>query len=92
MRILKLLIENGASFDFKALDDVTALTYAVTYKQKEMAEFLIENGTNVNSNCSNLETPRWAHELFLGATAPQMVRYHYQMVYTIYSNTFSLIL
>ena len=28
MRILKLLIENGASIDFKALDDANALTYA----------------------------------------------------------------
>ena len=33
------------------------LTYAVGYKQKEMAEFLIENGANVNSNCTNLKTP-----------------------------------
>ena len=40
MRILKLLIENGASIDFKALDGATALTYAVSYKPKEMAEFL----------------------------------------------------
>ena len=39
--ILKLLIETGASVDFRALDGVTALTYAVNYKLKEMAEFLI---------------------------------------------------
>ena len=49
MRILKLLIENGASIDFKALDGATALTYAVNYREKEMAEILIENGANVNS-------------------------------------------
>ena len=39
------------------MDDATALTYAVNYKQKEMAEFLNENGANVNSNCTNLKTP-----------------------------------
>ena len=38
-RILKLLIENGASIDFKALDGATALTYAINYKQKKMAAF-----------------------------------------------------
>ena len=32
MRILKLLIENGASIDSKALDGATALTYAVNYR------------------------------------------------------------
>ena len=32
MTILKLLIENGASVDFKALHGATALTYAVSYK------------------------------------------------------------
>ena len=50
--ILKLLI-----VDFKALDDATALTYTVSYKLKEMAEFLIEKGANVNSTCTNLKTP-----------------------------------
>ena len=55
MRILKLPIENGASIDFEALDGATALT--VSYKQKEMAEFLIENGANSNSTCANLKTP-----------------------------------
>ena len=39
--ILKLLIENGASIDFKALDGATALTHAVNYREKEMAEILI---------------------------------------------------
>ena len=48
---------NGVSINFKALDGGTALTYAVSYKLKEMAEFLIENGTNSNSNCTNLKTP-----------------------------------
>ena len=57
MRILKLLIENGASVDFRALDGVTALTYLVNYKLKEMAEFLIEKGANVNSTCTNLKIP-----------------------------------
>ena len=57
MIILKLLIENDVSINFKALDGGTALTYAVSYKLKEMAEFLIENGTNSNSNCTNLKTP-----------------------------------
>ena len=38
MRILKLLIENGASIDFKALDGATALTYAINYKRKKMAQ------------------------------------------------------
>ena len=41
MRIFELLIENGASIDFKALDGATALTYAVNYREKEMAEILI---------------------------------------------------
>ena len=39
------------------MDGATASTYAVNYKQKEMAEFLIKNGANVNSTCSNLKTP-----------------------------------
>ena len=56
MGILKLLIENCASVSFKALDGVTALTYAVSYKLKEMAESIIENGTNANSTCTNLKT------------------------------------
>ena len=43
--------------DSKAWDVATALTYALSYKQKEMAEFLIKNGANVNSTCSNLKTP-----------------------------------
>ena len=33
------------------------MTYTVWYKQKEMAEFLIENFANVNSTCTNLKTP-----------------------------------
>ena len=51
------LIKNDASIDSKAWDVATSLTYAVRYKQKEMAEFLIENGTNMNSTSSNLKTP-----------------------------------
>ena len=50
-------IKNDASIDSKAQDVATALTYAVSYKRKEMAEFLIENDANVNSNCTNLKTP-----------------------------------
>ena len=46
---MMILIENHASIDFKALDGATALTYAVNYKQREMAEFLVENGANVYS-------------------------------------------
>ena len=34
MRILKFLIENGASIDFKAFDGATALTYPPTSKRK----------------------------------------------------------
>ena len=34
MRILKLLIENGASIDFKTLDGATALIYAVNLQAK----------------------------------------------------------
>ena len=49
MLILELLIENHASIDFKALDGVTALTYAVNNKQKEMAELLIEKGIIMKS-------------------------------------------
>ena len=30
---------------------------STTYKQKEIAEFLIESSGNVNSNCTNLKTP-----------------------------------
>ena len=33
------------------------LTYAVNYGEKVMAEILIENGTNVNSTCTNFKTP-----------------------------------
>ena len=50
------LIKIDASIDSKAWDVATALTYAVSYKQKEMAEFLIENGANANSTCTNLKT------------------------------------
>ena len=57
MMILKLLIENGVSINFKALDGATDLTYAVNYKQKEMAEFIIESGVNTDSTCNNLKTP-----------------------------------
>ena len=32
------------------------MTYIVSYEQKEMATFLIENGANVNSTCTNLKT------------------------------------
>ena len=39
------------------LKHASALTYAVNYKPMEMAEFLIEKGTNVNSTCTNLEIP-----------------------------------
>ena len=49
LRILMLLIENGTSIDCKALDGATAWTYAVNNKQREMAEFLVENGANVYS-------------------------------------------
>ena len=52
-----MLVENHPSIFLKALNGATALTYAVNYKQKEMAEFIIENGANVNSTCSNLKTP-----------------------------------
>ena len=43
------LIKIDASIDSKAWDVATALTYEFSYKQKEMAEFLIGNGANVNS-------------------------------------------
>ena len=39
------------------MDGATALIYAVNYKQKGMAEFLIQNGANVNSTLNNLKTP-----------------------------------
>ena len=41
----------------KAWDGATALTHAVNYREKEMAEILIKNGANMNSTCSNLTTP-----------------------------------
>ena len=34
MRVLEMLVENGASIDFKALDGATALTYAIKSKSK----------------------------------------------------------
>ena len=55
--IPKFLTEYGASIDFKVMDGATALNYAVSYKQKEMAQFLNENVTNTNSTCNNLITP-----------------------------------
>ena len=51
------LCKNDASIDSKAWDVATSLTYAVRYKQKEMAEFLIANSANVSSPCNNLKTP-----------------------------------
>ena len=50
-------IKTDAFIDSKAWNVATALTYAVSYKQKEMAEFFIKNGTSINSTCSNLKTP-----------------------------------
>ena len=57
IRHMRILIENGAFIDFKALDGATALTYAVNNKQKEMDEFQIESGANIDSTCNNLKTP-----------------------------------
>ena len=50
-------IKNDASIESKAWDVATALTYEFSYKQKEMAEFLIESDANVNLTCTYLETP-----------------------------------
>ena len=58
MGILKLLIENVVSINFKALDGGTALTYAVNQLQAiGNGWFLIKNDANVNSTCTNLKTP-----------------------------------
>ena len=51
------MIKNDASIESKAWDVATALTYAVNYREKEMAEILIENDANVNSTYTNLKTP-----------------------------------
>ena len=51
MRIFKMVL----LLILNAFDGATA--YTVSYKQKEMAEFLIENSANVNSTCTNLKTP-----------------------------------
>ena len=56
MRILKLLIENGASVSFKPLEGGIALTYADSYRTEEISEFLIKSGANINSTCNNLKT------------------------------------
>ena len=56
IRILKLLIENGASVSFKPLEGGIALTYADSYRTEEISEFLIKSGANINSTCNNLKT------------------------------------
>ena len=55
--VFHTMIKNDASIESKACDVVTALTYAVNYREKEIAEILIENDANVNSTCTNLKTP-----------------------------------
>ena len=52
IRILKLLIENGASVDFRALDGATALTYVVNYKL-----LLLQNGASLNTKDQDKRTP-----------------------------------
>ena len=49
--------KSKASIESKAWDVATALTYAVNYRENEMAEILIENGANVNLSCTNFKTP-----------------------------------
>ena len=48
--VFHTLIKNDAAIV------ATALIYALSYKQKEMAEFIIESDANVNSTINNLET------------------------------------
>ena len=55
--VFHTLIKNDASIESKAWDVATALTYAVNYRENEMAEILIENGANVNLSCTNFKTP-----------------------------------
>ena len=50
-------IKTDAFIDSKVWNVAIALTCAVSYKQKEMAEFLIANSANVSSPCNNLKTP-----------------------------------
>ena len=56
-KVLMLLIENGASIDYKSYDGKTALIFAIRNMKMEMAEFLIEHGANVNIICKYLATP-----------------------------------
>ena len=57
MKGVKLLIENGASLDFKSFDGSAALHSAVNLKRKAMVKILIENGADVNIKCNNFLTP-----------------------------------
>ena len=38
--VVKLLLENGADVTLKSAEDETALMFAITYRQNEMAEIL----------------------------------------------------
>ena len=57
IRILKLLIENGASLNIKAYDGSTALHCAVDQDSIEYVHLLLQNGASLNVKDYNKRTP-----------------------------------
>ena len=56
-KVLKLLLDNGASLDSKTFQGQTALIHTIRRGKMEMVDILIENGADVNLACTNLDTP-----------------------------------
>ena len=50
MKVLKLLLSNHAYIDARSNKEWTALTFAATQGQKNMANYLIDRGADVNAN------------------------------------------
>lgn len=69
MKSVKFLLENGAQIDYKNPFAKTALFYAVEFNDHEMAQFLIQNGADVNAKYIS-KSEKMAIESNLGATLP----------------------
>ncbi|MHB1000839.1 MAG: ankyrin repeat domain-containing protein [Armatimonadota bacterium] len=57
MKLLKLLIENGADINVKGIDDETPLHMAARTNQNDAARLLIDNGADTNALDSKHQTP-----------------------------------
>ena len=53
VRVLKLLLKNGASIAHEGNDGATALMFAAAYNSPEIVKFLVDAGSNVNASRSD---------------------------------------